>query len=121
MGTEPMLSQEDELWALTDSLGHIEGTSEHLPALLGYSSRALMQQNLFLFLGADRANWMRAATHAITGGSVDDVAVIRPKERRSVSMQVMISAVAMQHGPTLLWRFTHLGGGAQPPIQGLRR
>ena len=121
MTTESMTTQGDELWALTDSFGHIERTSENLPALLGSSSRALTQQNLFLFLGADRANWMRAANRALAGGPIEDVALIRPKERRPVSMQVSVSAVEMQHGPTLLWKFTRIVGEAQPPIQGLQR
>jgi DNA-binding response OmpR family regulator len=88
----------------TDAVGCIVSLNAPAAALLNLSARAAVGRNLVTFVDGKRAKVGRLLTHAADGRVIQDEIVIKPRERKRVTLEVEM--IGDDHGArTVEWRF----------------
>jgi PAS domain-containing protein len=102
-------SASHDLWIDTDRSGLILDCSLAALSLLAYSFKGAIGRDLSLMFLADRPSGQQLA-HALLGHPVEREGVIRPRERRGVSVRYRIELQPDDNGgqAVLRWTFDRL-------------
>jgi PAS domain-containing protein len=98
-----------DLWIDTDHRGLILGCSSEALSLLAYSPKGALGRDLAMMFLSDRPSGLQLA-HALLGHPVEREGVIRPRERRGVSVRYRIELLSENNSgrAVLRWTFERL-------------
>jgi CheY-like chemotaxis protein len=97
---------EGSVWIVTRPSGEIEDLSPAALALLNVSRRGAIGRGLPTYFGEDRPQLIADLARAADGLIVERRGVVRPRDRRPVSVQVEITSVAVEPGQGVRLRWT---------------
>jgi PAS domain-containing protein len=97
------------LWIDTDRSGLIVACSFEALSLLAYSPKGALGRDLAVMFLSDRPSALQLA-HALLGHPVEREGVIRPRERRGVSVRYRIELLSENNSEeaVLRWTFARL-------------
>ena len=91
--------------AITDSTGLIISANAAAGRLLNLSARGMRERSLLAFFAPGRERMAQHMRRALEGNIVQEIATIRPRDRKPFSVRVDISATEFERGGALEWVF----------------
>ena len=90
---------------LTDSTGLIISANSAAGRLLNLTARGMRERSLLAFFAPGRERMAQHMRRALAGNIVQEIATIRPRDRKPFSVRVDISATDFERGGALEWVF----------------
>lgn len=90
---------------ITDSTGLIISANAAAGRLLNLSARGMRERSLLAFFAPGRERMAQQMRRALEGNIVQEIATIRPRDRKPFSVRVDISATEFERGGALEWVF----------------
>jgi CheY-like chemotaxis protein len=90
---------------ITDNTGQIISANAAAARLLNLSSRGMRDRSLLAFFAPGRERMAAQMRRAVEGQIVQELATVRPRDRKPFTVRVDISAAPFERGGSLEWVF----------------